>query len=1139
MKRMILSLIAFAACIAQSSASERENLLVETFHNVGGSMEATTALDQSALDNPAGWSFTGAYAGPECVIIKKGGTLTIPSIAGITGNAAFDFDIVPWEDPTGTFKPDWENMMPHPLSLSGGGELSVAEIDPMMAMGGAKCIYSADPTSRITLTANYDIVVSRVTIYYAGLTDGASPWQDFTKFSHNPGEYYKAFDLTLTPYEGTMCYDDGKHNILVFTIDGTEPTRTSPRYDGKPIHLEQTTTVRTATIFGNGYMYIDSPHAYTFPTASTPEIPAATYNVTVATPGSLKAQLLGLDVDFIEGLRLKGTINGEDLKFLCSANGLTGRLSYLDMKEVEFLYDDVLYRSFSFAPEGGMGTSGTVNYYFSEYNTENTVSTSPTTSRTDIHSNNLAGAFTSHPSLSMIILPDKMSSIGNSILAGCDALVAVTLPEGLKEIGRESLRSQSLSDVVLPASLEKIGDYAFGSSFRGELDLPALAEIGRNAFEGTKLTGFKFNGTLRRIGENAFSGTLLETVDMPVPPDTIKSGTFAECKELKSVIIGEGLRHLETHAFRYTSPEVFKLPSSILDIESEAIPDAVVAKIEPEEGIRYVGKVAYSVAENLERYGIKEGTVALSPYLFSGNEAKEIMVPSSVTKVGPYAFSRSGISKLPEMKGVTEWEEGLFEGCVNLSRVTVPEYITFIGDGVFKDCSSLWQIKYEAVDAECLTYNYGDGGIFGQRTRKPVEFDGIIIGEKVKRISKGLYNSNWGVKDVVFPPNVETLDTAAFFDCRNIESVYLPDNIRFIEPATFDECRNLKEVHWPLGLERVSENAFRWCAALKMISLPEGTKIVESDAFSVCSGVTSIYLPSTLEYVGNTPFYYNPDSKVRIVSTSPEPVEADGTLWNFYYGIESVEYIKVPAQSMESYKVHPQWSRYADAIIPIEEISASVEETTTSFTDSLEPSTDLSDAVIGDVYVTVGDEDGFDETDGSIVLKSTVSDSEADAVGGLAPGKSDIANRFNGLVMMVPAGTGNVVVNCLTVGSRRIAVKIGERQPSYYAKDSKGDITVGYDVAKDEYVYIYASDVDDVTENPATRAETGASDACVRIYSVGVQPISAGIGDVTDDADSPILEYYRIDGSKVGEPIIPGLYIIRRANGTTGKVMIK
>ena len=130
MKKVILSLVAMAIGVVQLLASERSYLLNETFQNVNGTMEATEVLDQQQLDNPLGWTFTIAYAGPQCIIIKKGGSVTTPPLPGLTGNAAFSFSSEIWEDPTGETKPDWENLKPHVLSIS-SGTLNTYEYDGM------------------------------------------------------------------------------------------------------------------------------------------------------------------------------------------------------------------------------------------------------------------------------------------------------------------------------------------------------------------------------------------------------------------------------------------------------------------------------------------------------------------------------------------------------------------------------------------------------------------------------------------------------------------------------------------------------------------------------------------------------------------------------------------------------------------------------------------------------------------------------------------------------------------------------------------------------------------------------------------------------------------------------------------------
>ena len=62
--------------------------------------------------------------------------------------------------------------------------------------------------------------------------------------------------------------------------------------------------------------------------------------------------------------------------------------------------------------------------------------------------------------------------------------------------------------------------------------------------------------------------------------------------------------------------------------------------------------------------------------------------------------------------------------------------------------------------------------------------------------------------------------------------------------------------------------------------------------------------------------------------------------------------------------------------------------------------------------------------DGSIVLNSSMTDDEADAFGGMAPGVTDLSNRFNGLVVMVAASEGSVSVVCRADGStEKVAIK--------------------------------------------------------------------------------------------------------------------
>ncbi|MDE7442929.1 MAG: hypothetical protein K2M65_02070 [Muribaculaceae bacterium] len=93
MKKLILFLLVSVLCAGSVLANGRINLLDEQFSKVNGDIDNLKPADDSQFDNPDGWSLTGAYAGQGSVILKKGGTITTPPIATLTGNVAFFFSV--------------------------------------------------------------------------------------------------------------------------------------------------------------------------------------------------------------------------------------------------------------------------------------------------------------------------------------------------------------------------------------------------------------------------------------------------------------------------------------------------------------------------------------------------------------------------------------------------------------------------------------------------------------------------------------------------------------------------------------------------------------------------------------------------------------------------------------------------------------------------------------------------------------------------------------------------------------------------------------------------------------------------------------------------------------------------------------
>lgn len=1134
--KLILFLFLFCIGIQPALAEGRDLLFEETFEKVVGTSDGKTKLNPSQLDNPSGWTFDNVYAGEGNLIIKEGGSITLPVIPELIGNACLSVNAIHWHNPDKEYDDDdpfyWDFLAKVNVSIS-NGKLSSDECGEERIK-----MYGVDGNSRLKITAPNDIVLRSVSVYYPFGSSGGH----YIRFSHEAGPFYEPFDLTLNPWNIQVDDGDSIYNITVYTLDGSMPNHHSQRYhkDDK-IHIASTTTVRAAMILADGSMRYNDPMTYTLTKRyDINEQPENTYQIEVK-PGQLKKQLLDLDPDEVNGLVLTGTMNGEDLKFLADAQGLVGSLAYLDLEKVKFEYDGTVYRTYS--PSKGFHEEQKIyNYIFSKENRTEQVPAGFGYKRYDCYRNNLAWAFFKNESLVTVKLPESITEVGEDIFGDCKTLRGVKLPEGVSRINKEAFYGCSILETInFPAKLTSVGDNAFSLCSKMELDnLPnSLLHVGQSAFCYVPLKALKLDRKVE-IGAGAFSNTPITEIEMATPCDSILGETFSNCPNLTKITIGVGLKYIGYNAFSNSPVKEANLPSTLRDISSNAFRGSsycpFINDIQPENHIRYIGKVAYlCVDKNQEEYTIKDGTVTLADNLFENwlGNATTFHIPASVEQIGNRAFAYTQIKALPEMLGLKRIGGEAFYGCKNLKKLTIPETVEYIGGGAFYGCSNIWSLTYNAINAECESF---------MESNAPLEK--IVIGDKVRRLPRGIFSGR-EFTEVALPACLERIDDSAFYGCKNLTTINLSDSIRYIGDNAFYGCSSLKNIHWSLRLTTIGSRAFRQ-TALETISLPEGVTSVGDGAFSDCPAKT-VYIPSTANVEDNFTYSFLKKEGGNCVITCMSPIpHPQARNWNV-----GVAAIKVPAELVEQYKA--QFPDIADKVMAVNQVGAMDKDSNTSFAAGISEEADLGDALIGDVYVTVGDGDGYDSTDGSIVLNSTMTAAEVAGIGSLAPGKSDIANRFNGLIVKVNTGDGTMVIDCKTVGKNTLNVKVGEAEPQAFVKTDKGTIEVAYRVGKETCVYIYGAEQEMADDAEAAKAHqvaacrplsraaalsASASENCVKIYAVGVSQ-STGINHTLIDGNSPIIGYYTLDGVKTEQPNAPGIYVVRRADGSNYKLVIK
>ena len=216
-------------------------------------------------------------------------------------------------------------------------------------------------------------------------------------------------------------------------------------------------------------------------------------------------------------------------------------------------------------------------------------------------------AFWSCSSLSEIVIPSSVTSIGNGAFSACSSLKYISIPKSViclngnpyaewngkleclspnfvyeddilfnKDKSRIiSFRNQNIKSYVIPSSVTSIGDYAFSDCRSlSEIVIPSsVTGIGDAAFLGCySLSEIVIPSSVTSIGDGAFSscGSLSEIV-IPSSVTSIGYSTFQNCNSLSEIVIPSSVTSIGDSAFYgCDSLSEIVIPSSVTSIGDRA-----------------------------------------------------------------------------------------------------------------------------------------------------------------------------------------------------------------------------------------------------------------------------------------------------------------------------------------------------------------------------------------------------------------------------------------------------------------------------------------------------------------------------------------------------------------------------------------
>ena len=309
------------------------------------------------------------------------------------------------------------------------------------------------------------------------------------------------------------------------------------------------------------------------------------------------------------------------------------------------------------------------------------------------------------------IIPNSVTSIGNSAFYDCSSLASVTIPNSVTSIGGWAFSyCSSLTSITIPNSVKSIGDRAF---------------LGCSS-----LTSITIPNSVTSIGE----------------------WPFRDCSSLTSMVVEEGNT---TYDSRDNCNAIIETATNTLiaGCQNTIIPNSVTS----------IGKWAFRDCSSLTSITIPNSVTSIGDRAFLGcSSLTSITIPNSVTSIGDYAFDGcSSLTSVTIPNGVTSIGEGVFTRCSSLTSVTIPNSVTSIGKQAFYACPSLTSITIpnsvtsigEAAFAYCSSLT------------------SVTIPNSVTSIEESAFRSCTSLTSITIPNSVTSIGERAFYYCDALTSI--------------------------------------------------------------------------------------------------------------------------------------------------------------------------------------------------------------------------------------------------------------------------------------------------------------------------------------------------------------------------------
>ena len=418
------------------------------------------------------------------------------------------------------------------------------------------------------------------------------------------------------------------------------------------------------------------------------------------------------------------------------------------------------------------------------------------------------------------VIPSTVTVIGEAAFFVCETLSGITIPNGVTKIGASAFyKCTGLTSMTLPNGVTEIGQYAFdGASALESINFPdSLTKIGYSAFYDCKsLRNITIPDSVTQIGNFAFYNCeALTSITIPGSVEAINYGTFKYCDNLKKATLLNGVKTISEGSFEGCNAlaSVY-LPKTLTTIEDYSFLN--------NQGLQYVYflgspeernfSIDYSKNKPLQaaEWRYLEGSCGENASYRFDPETNTLFISGSgamatYSTTGSPFYCQDFIEHIVIEEGITRVGDFTFVGCTGVLDVIVPQSLTTVYRGAFRDCSQLSDVYY--------------------------------IGTQTQWESVAIQN-----------PNDPLLNAAKHFDCSR---GFCGEDVRYFFNGT---TLTLSGTGAMYDFHESGDSPFYGESAIKQIIIGGGITRIGNNAFRYCTGLTDVTIPTTVTSIGERAF---------------------------------------------------------------------------------------------------------------------------------------------------------------------------------------------------------------------------------------------------------------------------------------------